>query len=301
MIFYFFLFSKSRFSLLCPSPLSQAGLCWVFVLFSFFPLLSAVLLFLSLCCSFTGLNASTSPDASSNNGLSKQTKVMHAVWRWSGTAGTKHHDYLTPMSRVAFGPLTPICIAWAAVLIGCCLANIKQVKTCPRTRQLQYGKIIRFFFSLSLSFRSHSHNTEKKNALILPVGMNRRLGSGFRETERWFWSGFHWNLESVLALICWAPLGSSRCGQRKKKEPAAAIPPQRTAPKKTRRATRARGRKVTCSVMLPCSVPSLCNLMRCSAGGQRHWQRETLRSGIIMGAAGFFFLFFEHKSVLFGD
>lgn len=32
----FFKFSKSRFSLLCPSPVSQAGLCWVFVLFSFF-------------------------------------------------------------------------------------------------------------------------------------------------------------------------------------------------------------------------------------------------------------------------
>lgn len=92
-----------------------SGPLLVFLCCFLFPLLSAVLLFLRLCCSFTGLNAATSPDASSNNGLSKQTKVMHSVWRWRGSAGTKCRCYLTPMSRAAVAPLTLICVAYAAL------------------------------------------------------------------------------------------------------------------------------------------------------------------------------------------
>lgn len=159
--------------------------------------------------------------------------------------------------------------------------NLPAVLTAAVWRDNQY-------FSLSLFLFAHN----KKNALILSAGMNRRLGTGFRETGRWFWSGFHRNLESVLTLICWAPFGSSRCGERKKETWNSDFALMHRTKKPARPPTQ--WSTGTCSVMLLSSNPSFCN----SAGGQCHWQCETLRSWIIMGAAGFFFFFFFAQKCL---
>lgn len=91
MIFFFLFFSfcfvyflKADSACFAPPPFHRRAFVGFFVLSSLSSFVSRSVvsqLVLHFFFFFTGLPASTSPDASSNNGLSKQTKVLRAVWR----------------------------------------------------------------------------------------------------------------------------------------------------------------------------------------------------------------------------
>lgn len=244
-----------------------------------FPLLSARSV---VSQQFTGLNAATSLDASSNNGLSKSTKVMHcvAVKRQRANKVALLSD---PNKSSSSRTINAVWRHMRHTSNYCCSANIKQVKTCSQLRQLQCGRDNQTFFSLLAFF-------------LLTIG-GKKFCNSFSQDEPS--AGQQLQRNEALVLIWFSlksgacarsdllsSLGSSRCGKDKKKKTGTVIfDPTR----RTEKLAQAQRSTATCSVVLLCSDPSICNLMRLSAVGQRHGQHETLRSGIIMGAAGFFF------------
>lgn len=143
-----FLFSKRRFSLLCLFPpfllpftgMLLLGFC------VFFPLLSAILLFLSLCCTFTGLTCQLFW-CLLNNSLSKIDQMMHSlVLRGSIKTETKvrESDYLTAISWVVvrwLRRMADVCFAKVIVLKWFNTAGIPEICNnwiCLQGQQLQY-------------------------------------------------------------------------------------------------------------------------------------------------------------------